>query len=145
MEQEMAEQPHYGDIEVGSEITPLIKRPTTRSAVKWAGAVGDYYEAHYDKEFAQSMGLPGVIVHGGVVMSYLGQMITDWVGERGTLKKLGCSYRGIFFPGEDIICKGRIAEKYVIDGENHLECELWAENPNGQRLALATAVLTLPD
>jgi len=141
----MTEQPLYRDIEVGSEITTLVKYPTTRSAVKWAGATGDYYEIHYDKDFAQSMGLPGVIVHGGAVFSFLGQMITDWMGEQGTLKKLGCSYRGMFSPGEDVICKGKITNKYVKDGENYLECEIWAENPKGERLARGTAVVTLPD
>lgn len=141
----MAKQPHYGDIEEGSEITTLVKQPTTRSLVKWAGATGDYFEIHYDKDFAHSMGLPGVIVHGGEILSFLGQMITDWMGEQGTLKKLGCSYRGMFFPGEDVICKGKITKKYVKDGNNYLECEIWAENPRGERLAPGTAIVTLPD
>ena len=141
----MAKQPHYRDIEEGSEITTLVKHPTTQSLVKWAGATGDYFEIHYDKDFARSMGLPGVIVHGGEILSFLSQMMTDWMGEQGTLKKLGCSYRGIFFPGEDVICKGKITKKYVKDGENYLDCEIWAENPRGERLAPGAAVVTLLD
>ena len=141
----MDKQLLYSDIEVGSEITRLVKHPTTKSLVKWAGATGDYYEIHYDKDFARNIGLPGIIVHGGEILSFLGQMITDWMGEQGTLKKLGCSYRGMFFPGEDVICKGKITKKYIKDGENYLECEIWAENPKGERLAPGTAVVTLPD
>lgn len=141
----MAKQPLYSSIEVGFEITTLVKHPTTRSLVKWAGASGDYFEIHYDKDFAQSMGLPGVVVHGGEISSFLGQMITDWMGEEGTLKKLGCSYRGMFFPGQDVICKGKVTKKYVKDGENYLECEIWAENTKGEKLAPGTAVVTLPD
>ena len=141
----MKKQPRYRDIEVDFEITTLVKHPTTSSLVKWAGATGDYFEIHYDKDFARSIGLPGVIVHGGEVLSFLGQMITDWMGEQGTLKKLGCNYRGMFFPGEDVICKGKITKKYVQDGGKYLECEIWAENPRGERLAPGTAVVTLPD
>ena len=62
----MAEQVFYEDVEVGSEIPCLVKHPTPRQLVKWAGASGDYYEIHYDKDFAQANGLPGIIVHGFV-------------------------------------------------------------------------------
>ena len=74
----MAEQLYYEDITVGSELTPLVKQPTTRQLVMWAGASGDYYQIHYDKDFAQSRGLPGVIVHGQLVCSFLGQLMTGW-------------------------------------------------------------------
>ena len=90
----MAESVFYEDIEVGSEIPALVKCPTTMQLVKFAGASGDYYPIHYDKDFAQANGLPGVIVHGWLTLSFLGQMITDWMGESGTLVKLGGSYRG---------------------------------------------------
>jgi acyl dehydratase len=144
MIEKMTNQPLYRDIEEGSEIPTLIKHPTTKSSVKWSGATEDYYEIHYDKDFARSRGLPGVIVHGGEILSFLGQMITDWMGEQGTVKVLGCDYRGVFFPGEDVICKGKITKKYIKD-ENYLECEIWAENPRGEKLARGKAVVTLPD
>jgi len=73
----MSGQLYYEDIVVGSEITPLLKQPTTRQLVMWAGASGDYYAIHYDKDFALSKGLPGVIVHGQLVGCFLGQLITD--------------------------------------------------------------------
>ena len=60
----MAEQVFYEDVEVGSEIPALVKYPTTMQLVKFAGATGDYYQIHYDKDFAQASGLSGVIVHG---------------------------------------------------------------------------------
>lgn len=60
----MTAQLYWDDVKVGVEIPRLIKHPTTRQLVKWAGASGDYYEVHYDKDFAQDKGLQGVIVHG---------------------------------------------------------------------------------
>jgi acyl dehydratase len=140
----MRAQIYYQDVEVGTEIPTLIKHPTTRQLVKWATASGDYYQIHYDKDFAQSMGLPGVIVHGWLTLSFLGQLMTDWIGEEGALRKLGCTYRNMNFPGEDIICKGRVTRKYIKDGEHRVECEIWAENPRGEKTASGTAVVVLP-
>jgi len=110
----------------------------------WAGASGDYYEIHYDKDFAQSTGLPRVLVHGQLAGSFLGQLITDWIGEQGSLRKLTCSYRSMNFPGEALTCKGKVSKKYIEDGEQCVECNIWAENPEGDKTVLGMAIVTLP-
>ena len=140
----MAEQLYYEDVEVGSEITPLVKQLTTRQLVMWAGASGDYYEIHYDKDYAQSRGLPSVVVHGQLTCGFLGQLMTDWIGEQGSLRKLTCSYRGMNLPGEALICKGEVARKYVEDDECYVECDIWVENPSGEKTVLGTALVTIP-
>ena len=140
----MAEQLYYEDIAVGSDITPLVKQPTTRQLVMWAGVSGDYYQIHYDKDFAQSQGLPGVIVHGQLVCCFLSQLLTDWMGELGSLRKLTCSYKGMNFPGEALVCKGKVNKKYIEDGERCIECSLWAENVKSEKTVSGRAVVTLP-
>ena len=140
----MAEPVFYEDIEVGSEVPALVKYPTTMQLVKFAGASGDYYPIHYDKDFAQANGLPGVIVHGWLTLSFLGQMVTDWIGESGTLIKLGGSYRGMNLAGEDIVCNGRVNRKYIEDNRHYVRVEVWAENPQGERTVSGSAVLMLP-
>ena len=140
----MSEQRYYEDIEVGEEITPLVKQPTTRQLVVWAGASGDYNPIHYDKDHAQSRGLGGVIVHGQLVYSFLGQLMTDWAGEGGNLRRLNCSYRGMNFPGEEITCRGKVTRKYVENGEQLVECNVWAENAQGDKTVLGRGVVVLP-
>ena len=140
----MVEQLYYEDVAVGSEIVPLVKQPTTRQLVMWAGASGDYSPIHYDKDFAQSRGLSGVIVHGQLIGSFLGQLMTDWIGEQGMLRKLSCSYRGMNYPGEALICQGKVTKKYVEDGEHYVECSLWVENPKGEKTVSGKAIVILP-
>jgi len=140
----MMEQLYYEDVSVGSEITPLVKQPTTRQLVMWAGAVGDYLPIHYDKDFAQSRGLPGVIVHGQLVGAFLGQLMTDWIGERGILRKLSCGYKGMNYPGETLTAKGKVTKKYVQNGQHYVECSLWAENSKGEKTASGMAIVILP-
>ncbi len=140
----MTKQIYYEDVTIDSEIPPLVKEPTTRQLVMWAGASGDYYAIHYDKDFAQSKGLSGVIVHGQLVASFLGQLITDWIGEQGSLRKLTCNYRGMNFPGEAIICQGKISKKYVDNGEHCIECNIWAENAKGEKTVTGKATVIIP-
>ena len=140
----MAEQIYYEDVSLENEIPPLTKRPTTRQLVMWAGASGDYYAIHYDKDFAQSKGLPGVIVHGQLAAAFLGQLITDWIGKQGSLKKFSCSYRGMNFPNETIICRGKVSKKYVEGGEHYTECSIWAENVKGEKTVTGKAIVALP-
>jgi len=140
----MADQVYYEDVEAGDSLPTLIKHPTPRQLVMWAGASGDYYEIHYDKDFALSQGLPGIIVHGMLTASFLAQLITDWMGERGTLKKFTTANRGMLLPNQDTICKGTVAKKYIEGVEHYVECEIWAENEKGEKAVLSSALVTLP-
>jgi acyl dehydratase len=140
----MAEPIFYEDIEVGTGIPALVKYPTTMQLVKYAGASGDYYQIHYDKDYAIANGLPGVIVHGWLTLSFLGQMLTDWLGEGGMLLKLSGSYRGINKVNEDIICNGKVTKKYVEESKLCARVEIWAENPQGEKTVTGSAVVMLP-
>ncbi len=140
----MAQQLYYEDITVGSEITSLVKQPTTSQLAMWAGASGDYNPIHYDKDLAQSKGLPGVIVPGQLVGCFLGQLVTDWIGDEGRLSKLVCNYRGMNFPGETLTCKARVSKKYIEDGQHYIECSLWAENVKSEKTVSGRAIVTLP-
>jgi acyl dehydratase len=140
----LAKELFWEDIEEGSEIPPLVKEPTTQQLVRWAGASGDYYQIHYDKDFALGNALPGVIVHGALKSAWLGQLLGDWVGESGTVKKYGCSYRGMDVPGDKLACKGKVVKKYVEGDEHLVECEIWLENSQGQQTTPGTAVVAFP-
>jgi hydroxyacyl-ACP dehydratase HTD2-like protein with hotdog domain len=140
----MTQQVYYEDIQEGAEIPALVKYPTTMQLVQYAGASGDYYQIHYDKEFAVASGLPGVIVHGWLALAFLGQMIKDWMGDKGTLVKLNGSYRGINKVNEDIICNGKVIKKYIEDDKQLARIEIWAENPQGDKTVTGFAVVGLP-
>jgi hypothetical protein len=53
----MAEQVYFEDINEGDEITKLTKNCSSQQLVMWAAGSGDFYQIHYDKDFAQSTGL----------------------------------------------------------------------------------------
>lgn len=140
----MADQVYWEDIDVGTEITPLEKQPTPQQLVKWAGGSGDFYQIHYDKDFALGNQLPGIIVHGALKSAWLGQLLGDWVGVKGQIKTYGCSYRGMDIPGDTLTCKGTVTKKYT-EGDEHLaDCEIWLENSKGEKTTPGTATVVLP-
>lgn len=126
-------------ISVGQELPELVKEPTTRQLVQYAGAQGDFYEIHYDQEYAKSVGLPGVILHGLLKAAFLGQLVTDWLGDRGTLKALDVSYRGIDVPGRPYRCRGKVTRLVGKDAE----LEVWGEDESGKRTTVGTATVRL--
>ena len=126
-------------VQVGQEIPELVKNPTTRQLVQYAGAQGDFYEIHYDQAYARSVGLPGVILHGLLKAAFLGQLITDWLGDQGTLKTFEVSYRGVDMPGNPYRCSGRVTR---VDGRD-VELEVWGEDENGKHTTVGSATVEM--
>ena len=140
----MPDQVYFEDVSEGQEIPTLKKNCSTQQLVMWAAGSGDFYQIHYDKDFAQSTGLKGLIVHGALKHAFLGQLLHDWAGDAGRIKKFGCQYRGMDEPAQDITCRGVVTKKYSEGDSNFVELDVWTENPQGQKTTPGTAVVTLP-
>jgi len=140
----MSEQVYFEDVQVGQEIPTMTEKCTSQRLVMWAAASGDFYQIHYDKDFAQGTGLPDRITHGALKHALLGRMLHQWVGDGGTVKQVACQYRGMDMVNEDAICRGVVTKKSQQSGENIVELEVWAEDPKGQKTTPGTAVVSLP-
>ena len=81
---------------------------------------------------------------GALKQAFLGQLITDWIGPSGTLKKLSSQYRGMDEPGSPLICKGKVVKTYVLDHLHLVDCEIWIENSKGQQFTPGNATVLLP-
>jgi acyl dehydratase len=140
----MGKQNYFEDVEVGSEIGPLEKNPTTQQLVRYAGASGDFYQIHYDKDFALANKLPGVILHGALKNGFLAQLMTDFAGQHGWLRKLAVQYRGMDQPGAKVVCRGKVARKRIEGADHIVECEIWLENAKGEKTTPGSAIVILP-
>jgi hypothetical protein len=148
-------QLYYEDVKVGDEVTPLSKVATSRMLVKWAGGSGDFNPLHYEDSFAQAMFVGSPIVHGQLKRAWLGNLVTDWIGDEGTVKMLSCQFRGMDYPrkmktmtepqdGDTWWCKGLVTGKKVEDGDNIVECDIWVENGKGEKTTPGKARVALP-
>jgi acyl dehydratase len=129
---------NFDKIAVGEEIPSLEKHPTTRQLVMWAGASGDYNPIHYDREFALSRSLTGVVVHGQLSTAFICQMLSDWYGQKGTLKKLNVTYKGLNFPGDTLVCHVTNREK---SDDGIVALDVRVENQRGEKTVVGSALV----
>ncbi|WP_456487031.1 MaoC family dehydratase [Candidatus Alkanophaga liquidiphilum] len=140
----MVRELYFEDVSEGYEIPPLVRDITRSRILKYADAGGDYNPIHVNEEFAKKVGLGGIIAHGMLSYAFLVQMMTNWLPKPTYLKRLGVEFRAMVFPGDVVTCKGKVVRKYVKDGENYIECEIWCENQKGEKTTIGMAVATLP-
>jgi acyl dehydratase len=69
------------DLAVGQEIGSATVPVTRQDLVRYAGASGDFNPIHWNADFAEGVGLPGVIAHGMFTMGAAVQLVTDWTGD----------------------------------------------------------------
>ena len=139
-----AEQVYFEDVEVGTAVPPLHKRPSNTLLFLYSAVTWNPQRIHYDKEYTLTEGYRDVIVHGPLRGAFLSQLLTRWIGEEGTLKKLSYANRDIAYVNELLTCKGRVTRKWVEEGNGYVECEIWLENEQGNRLTPGSATVILP-
>ncbi len=135
---------YFEDVNPGQEIPTVVQNCDSQRLVLWAAGSGDYYQIHYDKDFAQGTGLPERIVHGALKHALLGRLLHEWVGHAGHVRRVACSYRGMDMIDKDVICKGVITGKRQENGENLVDLEVWTEDPAGNKTTPGTATVELP-
>ena len=92
----------------------------------YAGASGDYYQIHYDQDYAKSNDLPGIIIHGALKNAFLGQLITDWIGDNGDLLELSVQYRGMDVPEDELTVTGIVTDIKIDSSKNNtIYCDIW--------------------
>jgi acyl dehydratase len=70
---------------LGQELPSREFKVTRDSLVRYAGASGDFNPIHYRDDFAQAVGLPGVLAHGMLTMGLAVQVVVDFVGDSGKI------------------------------------------------------------
>ncbi|HTO55792.1 MAG TPA: MaoC/PaaZ C-terminal domain-containing protein [Myxococcota bacterium] len=117
----------------GQELPMLEKSPGVTQLVKYAAGSGDFNPLHHDYAFPQSKQIGSIIVHGRFKYASLGELVSNWLGHNGRIKKLSCQYRGMDTPNQPIRCKGVVKRKWEERGEKLAQLEIWTENGKGER------------
>jgi len=99
---------------------------------------------HWDSDLARAVGVPAAYDYGPERISWLGHLMTNWIGDDGFLRRLNVQVRRHNIIGDLTTCNGRVIGKSV-EGDAHLvECEVWGDNQRGERTCLGRAVAELP-
>ncbi len=130
---------YFENVRVGDELPAMARAPIERvQLARYAGATGDFNPLHVDEQAARAAGMPSVVAPNTLGLGFLAQLVGDWA--RGAqIKRLACRFSRMLWPGDTLVCKGRVADRHGQDGRYFIEVDVWAENQKGE-LALRGSV-----
>src|SRR3954469_336611 len=134
---------YFESVRVGDELPAVAKAPIDRVQLsRYAGASGDFNPIHVDEVYARGIGMPSVYAPGMLVMGFLGQLVSDWA--RGAqLRKYSVRFIKMVWPGDTVVCKGRVTDRFGDAGRYFAEVDLWAENQKGELVMKGQAQIQL--
>ena len=131
-------------IQEGNELPELEKTPSITQLVKYAAGSGDFNPLHHDYAFPQAKQIGSIIVHGRFKYACLGELVSNWLGHNGRIRKIACQYRGMDYPDQTMRCRGRVTRKAEVDGERIVELQVWTENSEGKKTTPGSATIVFP-
>ncbi len=96
---------------------------------------------HWDPDLARRVGVPGAYDYGPERVSWMGHVVTDWMGDDGFLKFLDVQVRRHNVLGELVTCDGVVTE--VDPDSGIVSIRLDAINQDGHESARGTAKVRL--
>ncbi|MEE8466447.1 MAG: MaoC/PaaZ C-terminal domain-containing protein [Dehalococcoidia bacterium] len=139
---------YYDEVELGDDLPP-VDRVATDQAVQdfctmWDDPrIGRLTGRFTDNEAAKAEGLPGAIVPGAMSMGYLAQFLSQWA-DGGSLKKLDVVFRQLVLHERPLRLVGVVTDKNQVGDENQVECDVYLESADGERLVSGKGTVVLP-
>ena len=112
-------------LEPGQALPDLKVTPDKYLTYRYAGASGDFNPIHIDEEFAQSVGLPGRILHGLWMMAQVARAVGAGADGPDALRSLSVQFRGMGFPEQELSVSATV--KDVSDGVATVEAEAFQD------------------
>jgi acyl dehydratase len=132
------------DVKEGQALPPWSYQVVREDLVKYANASGDGNPIHQNEEFAKSVGLPDVIAHGMHTMARMGQYVTEWTGDPGSVELFKTRFSAmVVVPadgGNTVTVGGKISE--TLEGDR-VKIDLVATTPDGATVAKGEAIVAL--
>src|SRR5881296_2684336 len=120
----MAGKLYWEDVNLDDDLPTFVRTTGLMEWNRFAAANEEHVTFHMDHVAGRQAGHPGAIGMGNLRFAYLHNMLLDWIGEEGTLKKVGCQYRGRNLEHDTLTCWGKVINKEVKDGEHLVEVNI---------------------
>lgn len=95
-------------VHVGESLPALESTLTTVDLMAYGAATWDWHRLHYDREFAQRMNLPDVVIDGQVFGALFSRAAVDWAGPRAFVARLSFKMKSMAFAGETLRVEGGV-------------------------------------
>jgi len=131
----------FDEIREQTEIPPLEIDFSPERNQDYCQFVNEINPLHFDQEYARSLGYEDIVVAGIFTASLFPKVVTDWMGMQARIEKMQVKFESPAYLNETVTYRGRVTRKAIEEGVKRLECEVWSENADGERLALAVISL----
>jgi acyl dehydratase len=129
--------------QIGDRIPSLITKPISRSMLAlYAGASGDHNPIHIDIDFAKKAGLSDVIAHGMLVMSFIGQAMTN-IFPQESIKKFDTKFISMTNINDILTCEGKVIDLELEDSLKRLFLNLLVIDESGDKKLSGSAIIEL--
>ncbi|MCX6023918.1 MAG: hypothetical protein NTZ05_19750 [Chloroflexi bacterium] len=102
------QQLHWEDVVEGQDIPSFSRTTGFMEGNRFAAANEEHVSFHMDHKAGEAMGAPGAFGMGNLRFAYLHNMLEDWIGADGAIKKVGVQYRDRNFEGETLTAWGKV-------------------------------------
>jgi acyl dehydratase len=136
----------FEDFSEGQELPTITKGPMmVGDQVRWAGACDNYEsEFHHDEYVAKAQGLPGILLSGPLMASFLLTAVVQWMGRDARLVRFFDQNRGSTMPRDLAHLHGRVRRLYAENGKALVDLECWISNQRGEITTPGSALVELP-
>jgi acyl dehydratase len=137
---------YFEDFREGEELPTVTRGPMmVGHQVRWAGACDNYEsEFHHDEYVAKAAGLPGILLSGPLMASYLLTAVTQWMGRDSRLIRFFDQNRGSTLPRDMAYLHGKVKTMTRQGNEGIIELDCWITNQRDEITTPGSAVVALP-
>lgn len=108
------------------------------------GAQDSAARGHAEETMAREVGMPGGYDVGPQRISWLGQLVTNWIGDDGFVRMLDVKLRRPNIFGDVSWCRGEVTGKRIADGLHLVDLAIRVQNQLDEVTASGTATVELP-
>jgi acyl dehydratase len=118
---------------------PSFSRKVTLMELnRFAGANREWGLYHMDPDFARQLGLGGAFVIEHLKLAYLANMLEDWLGEAGRIRRLTASFLGLDVAGTTLTTHGLVPSG---GDPPPTRCSVWIEDDLGRMGTIGSAIV----
>lgn len=98
---------------------------------------------HWSEELARKTGNPAPYDYGAQRFAWLCQLMTNWMGDEGFLRRFKIELRRFNYVGDITWCKGKVVEKYEEESQHLVKCEVWCQDQRDRVTARGETLVAL--
>jgi acyl dehydratase len=121
----------------GPDLPEVVKKVDARRCWMFSGPGRNY---HTDREAAQKLGFPDIVVQGMMSTCFVSQVMQDHFG-RGWLEggKMSVKLTNVLWVDETVRVRARVREEVREGTRTRVHCDVWAEKDDGTRILVGDA------